>query len=47
MKSPIKLHHDVTAKFTFQVKSADEPKAEAPAERAGRKNRPFLEKHTK
>jgi large subunit ribosomal protein L9 len=30
----IKLHHDVTANFRFEVKSADEPKAEAspPAE---------------
>jgi large subunit ribosomal protein L9 len=25
----IKLHHDVTAQFVFQVKSAEEPKAEA------------------
>lgn len=28
---PIKLHHDVTAKFKFNVKSAEEPKPEAPA----------------
>jgi large subunit ribosomal protein L9 len=29
---PIKLHHDVTAKFTFIVKSTEEPKPEAPTE---------------
>ena len=28
----IKLHHDVATQFNFQVKSADEPKAERPAE---------------
>ncbi len=28
----IKLHHDVTAQFTFQVKSTDVPKAEVAAE---------------
>jgi large subunit ribosomal protein L9 len=27
----IKLHHDVTAKFKFNIKSAEEPKPEAPA----------------
>jgi large subunit ribosomal protein L9 len=26
---PIRLHHDVTASFKFEVKSADEPKTEA------------------
>jgi large subunit ribosomal protein L9 len=28
---PIKLHHDVTAKFKFNVKSSEEPKPETPA----------------
>jgi large subunit ribosomal protein L9 len=28
----IKLHHDVPTNFVFQVKSADEPKAETPAD---------------
>ncbi len=28
----IKLHHDVPTNFVFQVKSAEEPKAETPAE---------------
>lgn len=42
----IKLHHDVATQFTFQVKSADEPKAEAPAEAddSERKHRPFFKR---
>jgi large subunit ribosomal protein L9 len=41
----IKLHHDVTAQFVFQVKSAEVPKAEAPsatAEKPEKKHRPFF-----
>jgi len=43
----IKLHHDVATQFTFQVKSADEPKPEAPAEaddNSDRKHRPFFKR---
>ena len=29
---PVKLHQDVTVKFTFNVKSAEEPKPQAAAE---------------
>src|SRR5438552_3856553 len=29
---PLKLHHDVTAKFSFNVKPSEEPKPEIPAE---------------
>jgi large subunit ribosomal protein L9 len=36
---PVKLHHDVTAKFAFNVKSAEEPKAEAVAEEPAPKTR--------
>jgi large subunit ribosomal protein L9 len=35
----IKLHHDVTAKFKFNVKSAEEPKPEAAAEEPAPKSR--------
>src|SRR6266545_5293014 len=36
----IKLHHDVTAQFIFQVKSAEKPKAEeTPAEQPEKKHR--------
>jgi len=36
----IKLHHDVTAQFVFQVKSAEKPKVEeTPAEQPERKQR--------
>jgi hypothetical protein len=35
----LKLHHDVTAKFKFQVKSSEEPKPEAPAEEPTEKSR--------
>jgi len=40
----IKLHHDVPTEFTFQVKSAEEPKAEAQAEGAEgeKKSRSFF-----
>src|SRR6266576_529007 len=41
----IKLHHDVTAQFVFQVKSAEAPKAEAAsatAEEPEKKHRPFF-----
>src|SRR4051812_27281550 len=40
----IKLHHDVPTEFTFQVKSADEPKAEAAADsdEPDKKHRTFL-----
>ena len=40
----IKLHHDVTAPFSFQVKSAHEPKPETPAAAAEpeKKQRGFL-----
>jgi large subunit ribosomal protein L9 len=40
----IKLHHDVVTKFNFQVKSAEEPKAEAEttAEHPDRKHRSFF-----
>jgi len=41
----IKLHHDVTAQFIFQVKSAEHPKAEAasaPAEDTEKKQRGFF-----
>jgi large subunit ribosomal protein L9 len=41
----IKLHHDVTAQFVFQVKSAEAPKAEAAsaaAEKPEKKHRPFF-----
>jgi large subunit ribosomal protein L9 len=41
----IKLHHDVTAQFIFQVKSAEEPKAEAAApasEHPEKKHRSFF-----
>jgi|GEM_PF-50673 len=37
---PIKLHHDVIAKFKFQVKSSEEPKAEAETEEAATDARP-------
>jgi large subunit ribosomal protein L9 len=43
----IKLHHDVTAQFVFQVKSAEEPKAEAAsaaAEEPEKKHRRFFRK---
>ena len=43
----IKLHHDVTAQFVFQVKSAEEPKPEAtsaPAEEPKKKHRFFRRK---
>ena len=43
----IKLHHDVATQFTFQVKSADEPKAEPSAESGDdseRKHRPFFKR---
>jgi large subunit ribosomal protein L9 len=36
---PIKLHHDVTAKFKFSVKSAEEPKPEATPEESPEKSR--------
>lgn len=37
---PLKLHHDVTAKFKFSVKSSEEPKPEAaPAEESADKSR--------
>ena len=36
---PIKLHHDVTAKFKFNVKPSEEPKPEAPAEEITEKSR--------
>ncbi|HEY3601386.1 MAG TPA: 50S ribosomal protein L9 [Chthoniobacterales bacterium] len=35
----IKLHHDVTAKFKFHVKSAEEPKPEVAAEEPAQKPR--------
>ena len=40
----IKLHHDVVTKFNFQVKSAEEPKAEAEpaAEHQEKKHRSFF-----
>jgi len=39
---PIKLHHDVTAKFIFLVKSArEEPPAQEPAGEVSEKARPF------
>jgi large subunit ribosomal protein L9 len=40
----IKLHHDVVTNFNFQVKSAEEPKAEAEttAEHPDRKHRSFF-----
>ena len=42
----IKLHHDVTAQFVFQVKSAEEPKMETPSavaeEPETKKHRPFF-----
>jgi len=43
----IKLHHDVTAQFVFQVKSAEEPKTEAvsaAAEEPEKKHRRFFTK---
>jgi large subunit ribosomal protein L9 len=43
----IKLHHDVTAQFVFQVKSAEEPKTEAvgaAAEEPEQKHRRFFKK---
>jgi large subunit ribosomal protein L9 len=43
----IKLHHDVTAQFVFQVKSAEEPKTEAvsgAAEEPEKKHRRFFKK---
>lgn len=36
---PLKLHHDVTAKFIFNVKSSEEPKPEVPAEESTDKSR--------
>lgn len=44
---PIKLHHDVTAQFKFNVKSAEEPKVEAePAgEQTEKKHRSFFRRH--
>jgi len=35
----LKLHHDVTAKFKFNVKSSEEPKPEAAAEESADKSR--------
>ena len=35
----IKLHHDVTAKFIFNVKSSEEPKPETPVEEPAEKHR--------
>ena len=35
----IKLHHDVTAKFKFNVKSSEEPKPETPVEEVTEKSR--------
>jgi large subunit ribosomal protein L9 len=43
---PLKLHHGVTAKFKFNVKSSEEPKLEAPAEESADKSR-GPRKHTK
>ena len=43
----IKLHHDVTAQFVFQVKSAEEPKTEAvsaAAEEPEKKHRSFFQR---
>jgi hypothetical protein len=40
------LHHDVTAKFKFNVKSSEEPKPEGPAEESTDKSR-GPRKHTK
>ncbi len=42
---PIKLHHDVTAKFKFNVKSSEEPKPEAPAEESADKSRGPRKRH--
>jgi large subunit ribosomal protein L9 len=44
----IKLHHDVPTQFTFQVKSAEEPKAEAAGEtdEPERKQRPYSKRKT-
>lgn len=43
---PIKLHHDVTAKFSFQVKSTEESRdrgtEEKAAEQPGKKHRSFF-----
>lgn len=44
---PLKLHHDVTAKFKFQVKSSEEPKPEAPAEEPTEKSRGPRKRSTK
>jgi large subunit ribosomal protein L9 len=43
----IKLHHDVTAQLTFQVKSAEAApaeSAEAPSDHAEKKHRPFFKR---
>jgi large subunit ribosomal protein L9 len=43
----IKLHHDVPTTFVFQVKSADEPKAEGSADDSAegeKKSRPFVKR---
>jgi len=41
----IKLHHDVTAPFKFEVKSAEEPKADkAAAEQPEKKHRSFFKR---
>ena len=44
----IKLHHDVPTEFTFQVKSADEPRAEAAGEtdEPEKKHRSFVKRKT-
>ncbi|MDQ2824403.1 MAG: 50S ribosomal protein L9, partial [Verrucomicrobiota bacterium] len=41
----IKLHHDVTAQFSFLVKSAEAPKAEEPAEHTEKKHRSFFRRN--
>jgi large subunit ribosomal protein L9 len=42
----IKLHHDVSTQFIFQVKSTEEPKAEAPpdSEESDKKQRSFFKR---
>jgi len=42
---PIKLHHDVTAQFKFEVKSAEAAKTEAAAEHPEKKRRSFFRRH--
>jgi len=44
---PLKLHQDVTAKFKFNVKSAEEPKPETAAEEAAPKSRGPRKRTTK